>query len=156
MRRLAAEVFGTFALVFAGTGAIVINDVSGGTVSHVGIALTFGLVVLAMIYAVGDVSGLPPEPRRHARLLRRPPLRGPLGRPVHRQPVRRRGARQPRAAAHVPDARHARRDAARRATPLQSFVLEFILTLHPDVRDPQRLDRLEGEGRAGRASPSGR
>src|SRR5215472_16764035 len=57
MRRLAAEVLGTFALVFAGTGAIVINEVSGGTVTHVGIALTFGLVVLAMIYAVGDVSG---------------------------------------------------------------------------------------------------
>jgi len=57
MRRLAAEGLGTFALVFAGTGAIVINDVSGGTVTHVGIALTFGLIVLAMIYAVGDVSG---------------------------------------------------------------------------------------------------
>jgi aquaporin Z len=57
MRKLAAELFGTFALVFAGTGAIVINDVSGGTVSHVGIALTFGLIVLAMIYALGDVSG---------------------------------------------------------------------------------------------------
>jgi MIP family channel proteins len=57
MRRLAAESFGTFALVFAGTGAIVVNDVSNGTVSHVGIALTFGLIVLAMIYAVGDVSG---------------------------------------------------------------------------------------------------
>ena len=57
MRKLAAEALGTFALVFAGTGAIVTNDVSGGTVSHVGIALTFGLVVLAMIYAVGDVSG---------------------------------------------------------------------------------------------------
>jgi aquaporin Z len=56
-RKLAAEVLGTFALVFAGTGAIVINDVSGGAVSHVGIALTFGLVVLAMIYALGDVSG---------------------------------------------------------------------------------------------------
>ncbi len=57
MRKLAAESFGTFALVFAGTGAIVINDVSGGAVSHVGIALTFGLIVLAMIYALGDVSG---------------------------------------------------------------------------------------------------
>lgn len=57
MRKLAAELFGTFALVFAGTGAIVINDVSGGTVSHVGIAFTFGLIVLAMIYALGDVSG---------------------------------------------------------------------------------------------------
>jgi MIP family channel proteins len=57
MRKLAAEFFGTFALVFAGTGAIVIDDVSGGAVTHVGVALTFGLIVLAMIYAVGDVSG---------------------------------------------------------------------------------------------------
>src|SRR5689334_8481320 len=57
MRRLAAEVLGTFALVFSGTGAIVINDVSGGTVTNVGIALTFGLIVLAMVYALGDVSG---------------------------------------------------------------------------------------------------
>jgi aquaporin Z len=57
MRKLTAEFLGTFALVFAGTGAIVINDVSGGTVTHVGVALTFGLVVLAMVYALGDVSG---------------------------------------------------------------------------------------------------
>ena len=57
MRKLVAELVGTFALVFAGTGAIVINDTRAGTVTHVGIALTFGLVVLAMIYAVGDVSG---------------------------------------------------------------------------------------------------
>jgi aquaporin NIP len=55
-RKLAAEAFGTFALVFAGTGAIVVND-TFGSVTHVGIAVTFGLVVLAMIYAVGDVSG---------------------------------------------------------------------------------------------------
>lgn len=48
---------GTFALVFAGTGAIVINDVSQGAVGHAGIALTFGLIVMAMIYTVGDVSG---------------------------------------------------------------------------------------------------
>ncbi len=52
-----AEFFGTFALVFAGTGAIIINDVSGGEISHVGVALTFGLVVTAVIYAVGDISG---------------------------------------------------------------------------------------------------
>ncbi len=56
-KKLAAETLGTFALVFAGTGAIVVNDVTGGTVSHVGVALTFGLIVLAMIYALGDVSG---------------------------------------------------------------------------------------------------
>ena len=57
MRKLAAELFGAFVLVFAGTGAIVTNEMSGGTVSHIGIALTFGLVVLSMIYALGDVSG---------------------------------------------------------------------------------------------------
>jgi aquaporin Z len=57
VRKLAAEGLGTFALVFAGTGAVVINDVTGGAVTHVGVALTFGLIVLAMIYAVGDVSG---------------------------------------------------------------------------------------------------
>jgi aquaporin NIP len=57
VRKLAAEFIGTFALVFAGTGAIVINDVTGGTVSHVGIALTFGLVVMALIYTFGDISG---------------------------------------------------------------------------------------------------
>lgn len=57
MNRYLAEAMGTFALVFAGTGAIVVNDVSQGAISHVGIALTFGLVVMAMIYAIGDVSG---------------------------------------------------------------------------------------------------
>ena len=57
LRKLAAEFFGTYCLVFAGTGAIIINSVSGGAITHVGIALTFGLVVLAMIYSVGDVSG---------------------------------------------------------------------------------------------------
>ncbi len=57
MKRLAAEFLGTFALVFAGTGAMVTNDVSGGAVTHAGIALTFGLIVLAMIYTFGDISG---------------------------------------------------------------------------------------------------
>src|SRR5882724_8405405 len=56
-KKLAAECFGTFALVFAGTGAIVIDEVTGGGVSHVGIALTFGLIVLAMVYTLGDISG---------------------------------------------------------------------------------------------------
>jgi aquaporin Z len=57
MRKLLAEFLGTFALVFAGTGAIVINQVSGGAITHPGIALTFGLIVLAMIHTFGDVSG---------------------------------------------------------------------------------------------------
>jgi aquaporin Z len=57
IRKYCAEVLGTFCLVFAGTGAIVVNDVSGGVVTHVGVALTFGLIVMAMIYAIGDVSG---------------------------------------------------------------------------------------------------
>ena len=55
--KLWAEFFGTFALVFCGTGAVVINDVSGGAITHPGIALTFGLVVMALIYTFGDISG---------------------------------------------------------------------------------------------------
>lgn len=57
MNRLFAEALGTFCLVFAGTGAIVVDQTTGGAVGHVGIALTFGLIVMAMIYALGDVSG---------------------------------------------------------------------------------------------------
>lgn len=57
MKKLLAEFLGTFALMFAGTGAIVINQASGGAIGHAGIALTFGLIVLAMIYTFGDVSG---------------------------------------------------------------------------------------------------
>lgn len=57
MKSLFAEFLGAFALVFAGTGAIVIDGVSGGSVTHVGVALTFGLIVLAMIYTLGDISG---------------------------------------------------------------------------------------------------
>jgi aquaporin NIP len=56
-RRYLSEFIGTFVLVFAGTGAIVIDSASNGAVTHVGVALTFGLVVLAMIYALGDISG---------------------------------------------------------------------------------------------------
>ena len=57
VRRLVAEAVGTYGLVFAGTGAIMVNELSGGQITHVGIALTFGLVVAAMIYATGHISG---------------------------------------------------------------------------------------------------
>jgi aquaporin NIP len=52
-----AEFLGTFALVFCGTGAIVVDEATGGTITHVGVALTFGLIVMVMVYAFGEVSG---------------------------------------------------------------------------------------------------
>lgn len=57
MQRYLSELIGTFAMVFCGAGAIIINDISGGTVTHVGVALTFGLIVMAMVYSLGDLSG---------------------------------------------------------------------------------------------------
>lgn len=57
MRRASAEFIGTFALVFAGAGAVVIDEKQGGVIGHVGVAATFGLVIMVMIYAVGHVSG---------------------------------------------------------------------------------------------------
>jgi MIP family channel proteins len=56
LRRSAAEFFGTFALVMAGCGAIVVNAMTG-QLSHVGVALTFGLVVTVMVAATGHLSG---------------------------------------------------------------------------------------------------
>jgi aquaporin NIP len=57
MRKYLAEIIGTFAMVFCGTGAIIINQQTGGVVTHAGVAITFGLIVSAMIYALGDISG---------------------------------------------------------------------------------------------------
>jgi aquaporin Z len=57
VRKSVSEILGTFALVFCGTGAIVIDTVSGGAVTHVGVAITFGLIVMAMIYGLGEISG---------------------------------------------------------------------------------------------------
>jgi aquaporin Z len=57
LKKSVAEITGTFALVFCGTGAMVIDKETGGAVSHVGVAITFGLIVMSMIYALGDISG---------------------------------------------------------------------------------------------------
>ncbi|HTQ27910.1 MAG TPA: aquaporin [Puia sp.] len=57
MRKYVAEFLGSFALVFCGTGAIIINEQTNGAVSHAGVAITFGLIVMAMIYSLGDISG---------------------------------------------------------------------------------------------------
>lgn len=57
MKKYLAEFIGTFALVFCGTGAITINETTNGAVTHVGIAITFGLIVMSMIYALGEKSG---------------------------------------------------------------------------------------------------
>ncbi|MDQ3194218.1 MAG: MIP family channel protein [Bacteroidota bacterium] len=57
MRKYLAEFIGTFALVFCGTGAIIINEQTDGAIGHAGIAITFGLIVLVMIYTFGDTSG---------------------------------------------------------------------------------------------------
>jgi aquaporin Z len=57
MKKYLAEFLGTYALVFAGTGAIVIDQQTSGGVTHAGVAITFGLIVMSMIYAFGDISG---------------------------------------------------------------------------------------------------
>ena len=57
MKKYVAEFIGTFAMVFCGTGAIIINQQTGGAITHVGIAITFGLIVTAMIYTFGSTSG---------------------------------------------------------------------------------------------------
>ncbi|HEY2789169.1 MAG TPA: MIP family channel protein [Gaiellales bacterium] len=55
-RSLAAEAIGTFALVFAGCGAIMV-DSQTAALGHIGVAISFGLVIMVMIYAVGHISG---------------------------------------------------------------------------------------------------
>ncbi len=57
IKRLGGEFLASFGLVFCGTGAIIVNEESGGTVTHLGIAITFGCIVLAMILSFGHISG---------------------------------------------------------------------------------------------------
>lgn len=57
MKKITGEFIGTYFLVLCGCGAIVIDQVSNGAVTHAGISITFGLIVMSLIYALGDVSG---------------------------------------------------------------------------------------------------
>jgi MIP family channel proteins len=52
-----AEGVGTFILIFAGTGAVMVNQISNGAVTHLGISFVFGAVVAALIYTLGHISG---------------------------------------------------------------------------------------------------
>jgi MIP family channel proteins len=56
-RELLAEFIGTFVLIFAGTGAVMVNKLSDGAVTHLGISIVFGAVVTALIYSLGHISG---------------------------------------------------------------------------------------------------
>ena len=57
MKKYLSEFIGTFSMIFCGCGAMVINDFTGGIITHPGVAITWGLVVMSMIYAFGDISG---------------------------------------------------------------------------------------------------
>lgn len=57
MRKYIAESIGTFAMIFCGTGAIIIDQQTGGAISHAGVAATWGLIVASMIYTFGEISG---------------------------------------------------------------------------------------------------
>ncbi|WP_353778615.1 MIP family channel protein [Winogradskyella sp. 3972H.M.0a.05] len=56
-KQLISEIIGTFGMVFCGCGAMTINEITNGSISHVGVAITWGLIVMAMIYAFGEISG---------------------------------------------------------------------------------------------------
>jgi len=57
LQKTGAEMVGTFALVFAGCGAMMVDEISGGRITHLGIGLVFGLVIMVMVYATGHISG---------------------------------------------------------------------------------------------------
>ena len=57
MKKYLAEFIGTFALVFCGTGSVIVNEQSGGSLGLIGISLTFGIIIMAMIYIFGSTSG---------------------------------------------------------------------------------------------------
>jgi glycerol uptake facilitator-like aquaporin len=56
-RELLAEFIGTFILIFTGTGAVMVDRLSNGAVTHLGISIVFGAVVIALIYSLSHISG---------------------------------------------------------------------------------------------------
>ena len=57
IKKYLSEFMGTFILVFCGTGAAIVNKEMNGVISHAGVAITFGLVVMVIIYTLGSISG---------------------------------------------------------------------------------------------------
>jgi len=57
MRKYIAEFIGTFGIVFFGTGSIIVNDITSGAITHLGISMTFGVIVTLMIYSFAEISG---------------------------------------------------------------------------------------------------
>ena len=57
MKKYLAELIGTFALVFVGTGSVIVNELSGGSLGLVGVSLAFGIIISAMVYIFGNISG---------------------------------------------------------------------------------------------------
>ena len=57
MRPCITEFIGTFILIFAGCGAIVVNDLYANALGHTGVCLVFGLTVMVIVYALGSISG---------------------------------------------------------------------------------------------------
>ena len=126
-KKYISECFGTFCLVFAGTGAIVINDVSGGAISHVGIAVTFGLVVMAMIYTFGDISGAHLNPAVTLGFLAARRMRAAEGLPYIASQII--GASAASGVLRLLFAKHPTLGITVPAGDwMQSFILEFILT----------------------------
>lgn len=57
MKQYISETIGTFAMIFCGCGAMTVNEITNNSITHVGVAITWGLIVMAMIYAFGELSG---------------------------------------------------------------------------------------------------
>ena len=147
MKKYYAEAIGTYMMVFCGTGAIIINQEMNGVITHPGIAATFGLIVAAVIYALGDVSGAHINPAvTIAFALRKVfPVKEILPY-ILSQSV---GAVLASLSLHLlfPLNEHLG-GTSPTGSVMQSFVLEILLTL--DVRHPSRFTGQQRAGHHGR------